>query len=326
MKIYRTTIPFSEAGYVKKIDYDSHIMLVGSCFTENIGSKLGDMKFPTAINPFGILYNPVSIRNCLSMLARGQKMDSEALVQYNGLWHSLNHHGKFSHKEKALCIKNINENIEKSAAFLQETHYLFITFGTAWVYEWRKNEEIVANCHKIPDKFFERKLLNVDTIVAYYELLIKELNKLNPNLRIVFSISPIRHLKDGAVENQLSKATLVVAAHKIAAIFANVSYFPAYELLMDDLRDYRFYTPDMIHLNELAVDYIWEYFAEVFFDDETRMVYREIAKIHKAMKHRPSNSDSDDYQKFKRKNLEKTKALNEKYPFLNLEEERSFFE
>ncbi|GAI96735.1 unnamed protein product, partial [marine sediment metagenome] len=230
-------------------------MFIGSCFTESIGGKLNDYKFPVDINPFGIIYNPSSVGKSLELLIGEKEFTIDDLFFYNGKWLSFFHHSSFSDKDPELCLSRINAKITESREFLKKAGFLFITFGTAWVFEWKESGETVSNCHKISALKFNHKLLAVEDILENYKTLIHKLLRFNPQLKIIFTVSPIRHWKDGAEGNQVSKAILLLSAHQLLKKFQSVSYFPAYEIIMDDLRDYRFYSDDMIHLNSVAIDY-----------------------------------------------------------------------
>ena len=300
-------------------------MFVGSCFSENIGNKLKELKFKTDINPAGIVYNPLSAGKVLNMIMARGSFTKNNLHFFNGLWFSYYHHSRFSDNNADSCLKKINDRIIFSNKFLKNANFLFISFGTAWVYEHKKLKIIVSNCHKIPSKNFRRFLLNTDDIVNEYEDIIIRLKQLNPDINIIFTVSPVRHWQDGAENNQLSKSTLILAVHQIKNKFQNVYYFPSYEIMMDDLRDYRFYDQDMIHLNQAAINYIWNIFQEVYLNNEAKQIFVEIEKLIKSAGHIPFNPESESYQIFVKENLDKIKNLKLKYSFLNLEKESEYF-
>ncbi len=322
MDDFRTIIYLKK--HEEQISYKNNIMILGSCFTENIGVKLQNLLLKTDINPFGVIYNPISVANSLQILINKKAFINSDLKQNNELWFSFFHHGRFSNTNKNRCLKNINERIKTSSNFLNKTDYLFITFGTAWTYELKETGKVVSNCHKLPKTNFKRKLLSVEEIVVEYQNLIKELKNYNPNIKIVFTISPVRHLKDGVEQNNLSKSILKIAVNKLVEN-NNISYFPAYEIMMDDLRDYRFYDNDMLHPNLLAINYIWNKFSDVFFNNETLGIITEIEKLIKAKEHRPYNPKSKNHQKFIETQLKKIKVLNQKYSFIDTGIFESYF-
>lgn len=256
--MFRTIVEIPLAA--SKITHQHCLLALGSCFAENIGKKLNDAFFQVDVNPFGVLYNPVSIRNSIQLLLENKLFTQEAIFENKGLWQSFSHSSQFSDTNKEKCLTNINKRFESAFDFFNKTDFLLITFGTAWVFEDRKSGNVVSNCHKLPANCFNRRRLTVDEIVADYSTLITELKIKLPNLRILFSVSPIRHWKDGAHENNISKSTLLLAVEALQQNFYQVDYFPAYEIQIDELRDYRFCAVDMQHPSEVAVDYIWSRF------------------------------------------------------------------
>ncbi|MDX8337596.1 GSCFA domain-containing protein [Draconibacterium sp. IB214405] len=310
-----------QTGYKKKN------LFMGSCFTENVGAKMEALKYPVDINPFGILYNPLSVANGLQILLDEKQFGSSDLVEHNGLWHSFSHHGRFSNIEKDVALDEINSRIVNSATFLKEADFLYITFGTAWIYRYKKDGELVSNCHKIPAREFVRERLSVQQILDVYRQLLTKLWEFNPKLKVVFTVSPIRHWKDGAVENQRSKATLILAVDQLVQEFGSekCAYFPSYEIVMDELRDYRFYAEDMLHISEVAIKHIWERFAEALIDAESLALSKEVVKITNAVKHRPINKNSIEFSKFLLSFLKKTGDLEKRFPYLNLKLEKEYF-
>jgi len=323
MAEFRTlvNIPVSE----NKISYRSKVLFTGSCFTENIGDKLKHYKFNCNVNPFGIIYNPVSVANGLKILLKKKIFTESDLQFYNDLWYSFYHHSKFSGAGKEAVLSQINNSINYSYEFFKKTDFLFITWGTAWVYQLTETGEIVSNCHKLPSKLFKRKLLTVDSVFELYKNIISEIVVFNPKINIVLTVSPVRHFKDGAEENQVSKATLLLASNKLTKEFKQVSYFPSYEIMMDDLRDYRFYDEDMVHPNMVAINYIWEKFSECYFEPETISITSKIAKIVNAKNHRSFFPNTASHKQFVKTQIEKTEALMAKYPFINLQQELDYF-
>ncbi len=322
-EIFRTNIDI-EASKIK-IGYCDKLMFIGSCFTENIGFKLQDLKFQTDINPFGVIYNPASVYKSIDILLRKSKFSAKDIHYHNELYFSFYHHSRFSNRDKHKCLENINAGIEKSADFIRKSKFLFITFGTSWVYKEKSSNSIVSNCHKLPAKMFVRSLLTVDEIAGMYSELLERLQGENPELVTVFTVSPIRHWKDGAVENQISKSTLILAIAQLVKHFKHTMYFPSYELMMDDLRDYRFYAQDMIHPNETAIGYIQKKFFSCFFKENVFEIMKKIEKLRAAKNHRPVNPESAAYKSFLQAQVAQIERLKRDYPFLQLEEELRYF-
>ncbi|MCW3787171.1 GSCFA domain-containing protein [Plebeiibacterium sediminum] len=323
MESFRTEI--KPDCVVDKIEYDSKIMFLGSCFATNIGEKFKNARLNCMVNPYGVIYNPMSVANTLNAIVSNRIYYSEDLHFQGEHWHSFYHHSSFSDRDKEICLQKINENNLAAHDYLKSCQYLFITFGTAWVYQWVENEEIVSNCHKYPAKDFNRYILNVEEIVSTYKKLLTELLVFNPKLKIVFTVSPVRHLKDGAHGNQISKATLLLAVDSIVEQFASCDYFPAYELLLDDLRDYRFYDVDMVHPNSTSVDYIWRKLESCFFSAKTLDYIKEMHKLVNAIGHRPYDSSSESHQIFLNKQIEKINYLKNKYPEVDFGSDLSYF-
>jgi len=308
----KINIPVSEI----KISYEDRIMTLGSCFAENIGNKLETVFFETDINPFGVLYNPVSVKNSLELLIQNKSFSSEEIFENKSLWQSFAHSSLFNGLSEVECLNNINTRLISSAGFFQKTNVLLITFGTAWVFEEKKSGRVVSNCHKLPSGDFERRRLTVNEIVSDYNELIVTLQKLCPALNIIFSVSPIRHWKDGAHENNISKSILLMAIDELQKQHKQVHYFPAYEILLDELRDYRFYAPDMLHPSEVAVDYIWSRFSETYFSERTLQLKKRIEQLVADRAHRPYQPDSAEFKKFV-EHTEKRKAeILHDFPFL----------
>lgn len=315
-------LPFKwQTGYKKKN------LFMGSCFTENVGAIMQALKLPVEINPFGILYNPLSVANGLRILLAEKKFDANDLVHHNCLWHSFSHHGRFSNADQQKALHEINTRIDSSAAFLKQTNFLFITFGTAWVYRHKKSGELVSNCHKIPAREFVRERLTVQQIVEEYRYLLNKIWEQNPEMKVVFTVSPIRHWKDGAIENQRSKSILILAVDQLIQDFSTekCAYFPSYEIVMDELRDYRFYAEDMLHISEVAIKHIWARFQKALLDSESIEITKEVQKISNAVKHRPINKNSNDYFKFLLSFHKKIELLETRYSHLNLKLEKEYF-
>jgi len=301
------------------------VMFLGSCFADSIGNKLRQFKFKVDLNPFGILYNPKSIADSIDRLIKGIEVSPDELFFANGVWNSFRHHSRFSHPDRQTCLENINRRASESRAFLKAADFLFITFGTARVYEFKATGTTVANCHKIPADRFESRLLSSREILEIYEDLIPRLKEFNSSLKVVFTVSPIRHLKDGLPGNSLSKSILISTVHEIAQKFG-LYYFPSFEIVMDDLRDYRFYAADMVHLSEVAVDYIWDKFIKTFIHENSLPLMDEIKKILAAMNHKPFFPDGPEFKKFCASQLEKLEKLCRQFPHLDFSAEKAHFE
>ncbi|MCD7974172.1 MAG: GSCFA domain-containing protein [Candidatus Azobacteroides sp.] len=314
---FRTVVKIDPAPF--SISHKDRIIMCGSCFVENIGNKLMENKFPVSVNPFGILYNPSSIASSLRYLAEGKVFNKEELFFHEGLFHSFSHHSRFSAATEEECLQHINGTVKD--IHISETDYLILTFGTSYVYELKSSSQVVSNCHKLPEKLFNRRRLEVEEIVRTYQELIEALLRLNPELKIILSVSPIRHWKDGAHENQLSKSILLLSVDKLRKYFSQVFYFPSYEIVLDELRDYRFYTHDMNHIAAPAIDYIWERFQETFFNKETKSVLQKWQKVKQALQHKPFQPHSPQYKAFIDKHTEYLLSLKKEYPYLPVEKE-----
>ncbi|MDR2859423.1 MAG: GSCFA domain-containing protein [Mediterranea sp.] len=314
--------PVEHPATLPAITHAHELLLMGSCFAESIGTLLTANKFRCDVNPFGILYNPCSIAAALREMLAGKVYTAEDLLHDCGEYHSLMHHSSFSSSEVSTCLTNINNRLQHIHRKINHIDYLLITFGTAWVYSFKATGTIVANCHKLSGSMFERRRLKPDEIVTEYMPLIDELLTRNPELHILFTVSPIRHTKEGMHGNRLSKAILLLAIDHLQERFSNkVHYFPAYEIMMDELRDYRFYADDMVHPSSLAVQYIWERFAQTCFSSEAKKLIKEWEDIAKALAHRSSREESEEYKRFLEQIVLKIKQLTEKYPNLEVNKE-----
>lgn len=294
---WQTKVNIPQADF--RIGYGSEIMMLGSCFAENIGEKLSYFKFNADVNPCGIVYNPKSAASVLRRLVEGRPFMGDELLENNGLWVSLLHHGSFSSQDKEECLLRINKRFAEAAEKLKTVDLLVLTFGTAWVYRYKADGRIVSNCHKIPASAFERFRLTPEDIVVEYTELIGRLREINPELRVLFTVSPIRHWKDGAHGNQLSKSTLLLAIDELAGSLDRVYYFPSYEIVMDELRDYRFYAEDMLHITLQAVEYIWNCFKETYIDKTADNLMVRIDKINKTLAHRPLEAGNEKWLQFR---------------------------
>lgn len=303
--------------------HQSKLFLIGSCFSENIGAKLLENKFDIVVNPFGILYNPISISNAIKKIRDEYVFTKDDFILHNNLYHSLLHHGSFSNINLDEAVSSVNTELKHASYTLNQANLLLITFGTSYVFRWKKTGEVVGNCHKISSIQFQRERLTVEAIVREWTKLIEELLELNQDLKFIFTVSPIRHLKDGLHENQLSKATLHLAIDSLINKFPkNIFYFAAYEILMDQLRDYRFYADDMLHPSQIAQEYIWKRFSEVYFSDQTQQICFEWQKIRKSLFHKPHNQNTDTYKQFVHRTIQALETFELKYPSLSCTEER----
>jgi len=320
---FRTEIKHLDSDI--RISHSTNLLFMGSCFSKRIGEKLEQYKFPICINPTGVLYNPASIASSLEIIAAEKIFTSDDLQCSDGKWFSWRHHGSFSAEDPEVCLGKINKQIKKAAAFLREIDFICITFGTAWHYILKNTDVTVANCHKQPDQLFERRLLTSEEIVLLLQKTDEVLRKVNPHIRYIFTVSPVRHIKDGFIGNSLSKSILITAAHTLCAALP-AEYFPSYEIMMDDLRDYRFYSEDMVHPNETGVSYIWEYFKNTYLDQETKTVCTDLQPVISGMGHRPADETSDSHRRFQEKILTIIEKLEQKYSFLSFDEERCHFQ
>ena len=318
----QTPVIFAKASF--DITHHSTILLFGSCFSENIGLKLKENKFSVNANPFGVLYNPFSIAGAINRLLDKQKFTPDEFIHYNDSYHSFMHHGSFSNPNLDNAAVHINKEFSLASTQLEAADYLLITFGTSYVFRWKETGGIVGNCHKIHANQFVRERLTVEEITSTWSQLIKRLLASNPNLKIVFTVSPIRHFKDGAHENQLSKSILHLSIDHLMQQFpAYTFYFPAFEIMLDELRDYRFYADDMLHPSQLAQNYIWKKFGEACFSKETQAIIVDWQRIKQSLSHRPNNVDSEAYQKFVYRTIDDIKAFEQRYPFISCENEKS---
>jgi len=287
----------------KKINLKDPILLIGSCFSNEIGTKLAQSKFNELSNPFGTIYNPYSIFKLLK-----NEVDDNRIIESQGVFYHWGTHGSISGLSKTETRKLFNQKNQETQAFLKKAKWLVITLGTAIVYE-HKQAGIVANCHKIPSSHFQKRFLGQKEIMDQFASLH---TRLNPNLNILFTVSPVRHIRDGLVENNRSKAILIDSIHQLVRDYENVHYFPSYEILIDQLRDYRFYAEDMVHPSPQATGYIWGRFGEAYFDAESKTFVKEWEKLRSALDHRPFHPGSPRHQQFLKATLRQLEKWNEK--------------
>ncbi|WP_029033153.1 GSCFA domain-containing protein [Salinimicrobium terrae] len=306
---FRTQIPIKSQE--PKIGYSSKVLLLGSCFVENIGKKLEYFKFEQLLNPFGILFHPAAIHNFLKRVKTQHVFTEEDIFYHNEAWHCYEAHSDLNSVEKEDILRNLNAAVEETHQFLLSATHVVITPGTSWGYRLKETNEFVANCHKVPQSNFSKEITEVKSALFGCSEIVREIN---PLAQIIFTVSPVRHLKDGFVDNQLSKAKLITAIQEIVASESHCSYFPSYEIMMDELRDYRFYAEDMVHPNRTAVDYIWEKFQEAWIPSEASAIMKKVDTIQKGLLHRPFNETSEAHKKFRRDLQEKIGKLQEEVP------------
>ncbi len=313
------------------IQHTHKLLLLGSCFTENIGEKLRKHKFSTLENPNGILFNPISVAEAMNAYIENSQIHASEIFQHNETWHSWKHHSRYSGITAEDCVDKINGSTTKAHQYLKQADHLLITLGSAWVYMLTdkaanaKPGDIAANNHKASADWFAKRLMTAQETTELLDHMLSRLLLFNSGLQIIFTISPVRHLREGVIENNRSKAVLIQAVHQLVEKYEALYYFPAYELVIDDLRDYRFYAEDLVHPNYQATQYVWEKFTDACMNDDTRSLMKEIAEINLAYQHKPFNPDTTHHQKFLKSYFEKTTILKEKHPYLDLEKELDYF-
>lgn len=290
MTNFRTQIPIEKYNF--PIDYNSEVFSIGSCFAENISKKLDYFKLKNQANPFGILFHPLAIEKVLEKAINEIPFTESDVFFYNELWHCFDVHSEFSQTDKEQLLEQLNTTLSEVKKNIQKASHIIMTLGTSWVYKYNQTNQIVANCHKVPQKYFSKNLLSVAQIQQSLQNIISLLS----DKKIIFTISPVRHIKDGFFENNVSKSHLFTALNQV--LLGNVSYFPSYEIVMDELRDYRFFSEDMIHPNQIAIDYIWERFSENYFSEDALKISKEIDAIQKALRHKPFNPNTEAHKKF----------------------------
>mgnify|MGYP005838351653 CR=1 FL=1 len=320
---FRTEISPEKSGL--RIGYNTPLFFTGSCFSEEIGSYLERGKFDILINPFGVLYNPASVSDSLGRIIEGRKFTEKDLFEYRDRFLSLSHDTSFSGESPEDVLKSINSNLEIAGTKLKNAYFLFVTFGTARVYRLKSSGRIVSNCHKIPAQEFKREVLSVDEIASLWKDLIDKLREFNSRINIVFTLSPVRHWKDGAHGNQISKSILLLAIDRLMSEDSRLKYFPSYELMIDDLRDYRFYKDDLLHPSRAAVEYIWDYFAATYFEEDVLNLYREIENVMAGVEHRFIGNNRHETEAFKKNMLSRISQINKLYPGIKLDSEQEYF-
>lgn len=319
---FRTKIPIKEAE--AKIDHESKVFLIGSCFVENIGNKLDFYKLQNLQNPFGILFHPLAIAKFFRKLKEDAMYTEKDIFQHQERWHCFDAHSSLSNPEPEVLLKNLNSGLKNARKFLQQSSHLVITLGTAWSYYHLESKQSVANCHKVPQKSFRKELQSIEEIQRALNEIVEVVHQINPDAAVIFTVSPVRHIKDGFVENQRSKAHLITAVHNllenrklIPLLGIRGHYFPSYELMMDELRDYRFYTDDMLHPSQTALNYIWMRFIETWFSEASISVLNEVENIQKGLAHRSFNPNSEAHLRFLEKLETQISALKMRFPHLD---------
>ena len=308
-----------------KITYEDKFFLIGSCFTEHIGKRLEDLKFPVLQNPNGILFDPISVTKSIHSYLEPKSYNKEDLFFLNELWQSWNHHSHFSGINKLEVLAKINESQRAAHNHLAKASWLVVTLGSSFSYHLQENNQSVANCHRAPGQTFTKHLLTVEETHTALTKTIKNLQLFNPNLKIIFTISPVRHIRDGVIENNRSKARLIEAVHQITDTYDHVHYFPAYELVIDILRDYRFFDIDLVHPNYSATEFVFSQFERSYFDEQTIAHMEDIRKIMNAFKHKPFHPDTDAHLAFLQNSFQKVNFLQQQLPDLDFNKELNYF-
>lgn len=318
-------LSFPVAPLSTAIQYKQELLLMGSCFAEEIGEKLQEHRFNTLINPHGILYNPLSITGALTSYLDGKVYTQEDLFQHNDSWNSWDHHSRFSGLTPEATLENINRMQAAAVQSIDNADWLILTLGSAHAYVLKENNRLVGNCHKVPAGNFYKRMLTVDEIVTALDNVMHRLFFRNKKINILFTVSPVRYIRDGVVENNLSKAVLLQSVHHLVNKFNRLFYFPAYELVIDDLRDYRFYKEDLVHPNELAINYVWEQVIKAAISEGSQGLLHQIADINRAARHRPFNPESSQHQQFLRTYAGRVEQLMVEHPELKLDDLRACF-
>ena len=302
------------------VGYTDKIMMIGSCFSSEIGERLDQLMFTVLQNPCGILYDPLSISSCLQSCLTNKVYHAEDLIYNNELWHSWQHHSSFSGINPQDVIDKINDHTNKAHAFLKESKWLIITLGTSFAYRLTSTNKSIANCHKFPSAHFHKDFITIEQSIASMEVALTALRIDNPGIKIILTVSPVKHIKDGIEENSHSKARLLEVVHSLEERFEHLYYFPAFEIVTDVLRDYRFYKEDLVHPNKMAIDVVFEQFSQSFISPEDRNIMKEVKALVDAGMHRPMHQSTKAFESFRNALLEKASSLRQRYPFLDLGE------
>lgn len=298
------------------INYESKLVLLGSCFSQNIGDKLSYYKFQVAQNPFGILFHSKAIEKIIVQAIDQKKYTETNTFLHNESWHCFDAHSSLSNFDRNELLKDLNKANTTTFEYLKNSSHLIITLGTSWIYREISSDNIVANCHKVSQKKFSKEILTIDEITESLNTIISLIKTINPTINFIFTVSPVRHLKDGFIENQQSKAHLLSAIHRLIQADNKTYYFPSYEIMMDELRDYRFYNEDMIHPNSTAIHYIWEKLADVWLSEDAKTTMQKVEAIQKGLAHRSFNPNSEAHQGFLKKIAQQKETLQKAFPFV----------
>jgi hypothetical protein len=325
---FKLTLPSKRSEH--SIGYRDNLFLIGSCFSENMGAKLNTHLFKVFENPHGVLFNPISVAQSLSDCINKKQYTEADLFELNEVWNSWQHHSRFSGVTNKEALEKINESINKAHAFLKTADHIVITLGSAWVYQLNSQSpfaagQVVANNHKAPAAWFDKHLMKPDALVLILKKMVEDLLQFNAHLQIIFTISPVRHLREGLVENNRSKAVLIQAVHEIVEAYKQTAYFPSYEYVIDDLRDYRFYAEDLVHPNYAASNYVWEKWVETYMNEETQGIMKQVAELHLAIQHKPFFAGSSQHKEFLQNCIAKSERLLSLYPYLPLHDQVQFF-
>lgn len=316
-------LEFDPKPFLEKITINNKIFLIGSCFTEHMYGYLSGYKFQCIQNPHGTLFNPISMFKATEQYLSCKIIHQDELFNHQGIWSHWDFHSKLSDSQQEYAVSKMNSAIHESHHFLKETDWIIITLGSGFVYEFNQ-DQIVANCHKVPGNQFSKRLLTIEEIKHAFDAMYSKLKSFNNKIKLVFTISPVRHLRDGFIENNRSKALL----HHVVGELVNdndILYFPSFELIIDDLRDYRFYAEDMVHPNYQATQYVWEKFCAACIDGKTRAFMKELEQLFQAMKHKPMHPESQDHQHFREKYKAIAVDLSKRFPALDWEKEIAYF-
>lgn len=298
-----------------KIHYGSSLFVLGSCFSEHIGEKLKYFQFHLSQNPFGILFHPFGLENFLKQVLQQKVYVRDDLFQHKGVWHSFEAHSKLSHEDPEVVLNSLNSAISEAYSFLKESSHVFITLGTAFIYKHIESDTYVANCHKVPQKNFQKELISAGRVQKSLMAMTEMLQHINPDIHLIFTVSPVRHQKEGLVENNRSKAHLISAIHNLRDYKSGcVSYFPSYEILLDELRDYRFFQSDMLHPSPTAIAYIWERCVQVWIAKDAEQTMAKVDQLQRNLQHKAFKPNSEAHQQFLEKIEEQKKELKLQFP------------
>jgi uncharacterized protein YqgV (UPF0045/DUF77 family) len=309
---FRTELILPESD--RKISHSQKILGIGSCFVDSIGEKLEESKFQVLLNPFGTLFHPLAIENALARIHSLTFYSQDEIFKYKDLHFSWDHHSSFSQTTMKATLEKVNSELEMANNFMQNADCFILTFGTSWVYKLKELGLFVANCHKVPNPNFQKYLLTDTQIKSSIKNCFNLIFDINPNAQIITTISPVRHTKDGIVENNISKSRLISNLCDVAMQYDKVDYFPSFEIMMDDLRDYRFYKDDLIHPNEMALQYIWEKFSDAYFEESTKERIKIAKKINLSLAHRPMNTNTTSYKEFLYKTQKNIESVEGNFP------------